>query len=103
MRRRAAANWSALYADGFSSCWNSTLIAPRTSASFAGFVSLAYAMYSEPIALAACSARLLGRTLGGAGDIPRVVRCARHHGQCDSRVVLHRRKPLGDLLRQWSG
>ncbi len=44
MRRSEEANWSALYAEGFSSCWKSRLIAARTSSALSGFASLLYAM-----------------------------------------------------------
>ena len=44
IRRSDAANWSALYAEGFSSCRNSSLMAARTSSALVGFASLLYAM-----------------------------------------------------------
>src|SRR5271167_5202892 len=37
IRRSAAANWSALYDEGFSSCRKSSLIAARTSSALLGF------------------------------------------------------------------
>jgi hypothetical protein len=40
MRRSEAANWSALYAEGFSSCRKSSLMAARTSSALLGFASL---------------------------------------------------------------
>src|SRR6266576_2112759 len=39
IRRSADANWSALYAEGFSSCWKRPLMAVRTSAALAGFAA----------------------------------------------------------------
>jgi len=40
IRRSEAANWSALYAEGFSSCRKSSLMAARTSSALLGFASL---------------------------------------------------------------
>jgi hypothetical protein len=44
IRRNEAANWSALYAEGFSSWRKSSLMAARTSSALLGFASLLYAM-----------------------------------------------------------
>ena len=44
IRRSEDANWSALYVEGFSSWWKSTLMAARTSSALSGFASLLYAM-----------------------------------------------------------
>jgi len=44
IRRSEEANWSALYAEGFSSWRKSALMAARTSAALSGFASLLYAM-----------------------------------------------------------